>query len=75
MWNIRYDTNEHIYEIDKVTDRHREQICECQGGEVGEGNIKIKSPSYVQLFATPWTLAHQAPLSMGFSRQGPPRKP
>ena len=23
----------------------------------------------VQLFATPWTLAHQAPLSMGFSRQ------
>ena len=44
MWNIRYDTNEHIYEIDKVTDRHREQICECQGGEVGEGNIKIKSP-------------------------------
>ena len=25
--------------------------------------------SRVQLFATPWTLAHQAPLSMGFSRQ------
>ena len=25
--------------------------------------------SYVWLFATPWTLAHQAPLSMGFSRQ------
>ena len=23
----------------------------------------------VQLFATPWTLAHQAPPSMGFSRQ------
>ena len=23
----------------------------------------------VRLFATPWTLAHQAPLSMGFSRQ------
>ena len=26
-------------------------------------------PSRVQLFATPWTVAHQAPLSMGFSRQ------
>ena len=26
--------------------------------------------SHVQLFATPWTVAHQAPLSMGFSRQG-----
>ena len=25
--------------------------------------------SWVQLFATPWTVAHQAPLSMGFSRQ------
>ena len=25
--------------------------------------------SLVQLFATPWTVAHQAPLSMGFSRQ------
>ena len=26
--------------------------------------------SHAQLFATPWTAAHQAPLSMGFSRQG-----
>ena len=25
--------------------------------------------SYVQLLATPWTVAHQVPLSMGFSRQ------
>ena len=25
--------------------------------------------SRVQLFATPWTVAHQAPLSTGFSRQ------
>ena len=29
----------------------------------------VKSLSYVQLFATPWTVAYQAPLSMGFSRQ------
>ena len=26
-------------------------------------------PSRVWLFATPWTIAHQVPLSMGFSRQ------
>ena len=26
--------------------------------------------SHVQLFATPLTIAHQAPLSMGFSKQG-----
>ena len=30
---------------------------------------KVKSLSCVRLFATPWTVAHQAPLSMGFSRQ------
>ena len=30
---------------------------------------KVKSLSRVRLPATPWTAAHQAPLSMGFSRQ------
>ena len=29
----------------------------------------VQSLSHVQLFGTPWTVAHQAPLSMGFSRQ------
>ena len=29
----------------------------------------VKSLSRVQLFATPWTVAYQAPPSMGFSRQ------
>ena len=29
----------------------------------------MKSLSPVRLFATPWTAAYQAPLSMGFSRQ------
>ena len=31
--------------------------------------VKVKSRSRVQLFATPWTAAYQAPPSMGFSRQ------
>ena len=31
--------------------------------------VKGKSLSRVRLLATPWTAAHQAPLSMGFSRQ------
>ena len=30
--------------------------------------LKVKSLSRVQLFATPWIVAHQAPLSMEFSR-------
>ena len=29
----------------------------------------VKSLSHVRLFATPWTVAYQAPLYMGFSRQ------
>ena len=35
-------------------------MCVCVCGQ---------SLSYVQLFATAWTRAHQAPLSMGFSRK------
>ena len=31
--------------------------------------VKVKSLSRVRLLATPWTIAYQAPPSMGFSRQ------
>ena len=31
--------------------------------------VCVKSLSMVQLFVTPWTIAHQASLSMEFSRQ------
>ena len=31
--------------------------------------VKVKSLSRVWLLATPWTTAHRAPLSLGFSRQ------
>ena len=32
-------------------------------------SVHVQLLSHVQLFVTTWTLAHQAPLSMGFSRQ------
>ena len=32
--------------------------------------VAVQSLSHVRLFVTPWPVAHQAPLSMGFSRQG-----
>ena len=32
MWNLKYDTNEHVYE----TDSQREQTCGCPGRQVGE---------------------------------------
>ena len=47
----------------------------CKGREKVTGRAmkwrksEVKSLSHVQLFATPWTVAYQAPLSMGFSRQ------
>ena len=31
--------------------------------------VKVKLLSCVRLFVTPWTIVHQAPPSMGFSRQ------
>ena len=31
--------------------------------------VHAQSLSSVQLLATPWTVAHQAPLSVGFSRE------
>ena len=33
--------------------------------------MKVKSLSRVRLLGTPWTVAYQAPPSMGFSRQEP----
>ena len=37
--------------------------------ESGKVKGKVESPSRVRLFATPWTVAYEAPLSMGFPRQ------
>ena len=50
-------------------------LPECTGPHGGlleayqDGTVKMKSLSRVRFFATPWTVAYQAPLSMGFSRQ------
>ena len=45
--------------------------CSHYGKQYGGGGLvaKVKSLSRVQLFATLWTVARQAPPSMGFSRQ------
>ena len=52
--------------------RKRWQWCPMGKGEYFKyivKKVKVKSLSCVQLFAIPWTVAHQAPLSIGFSRQ------
>ena len=35
----------------------------------GKRKVKVKSLSHIWLLVTPWTAAHEAPPSMGFSRQ------
>ena len=54
-------------------DIHRGSGPGSQDRQVGQrlqrGSERAKSLSRVRLFATPWTVAHQAPLSVGFSRQ------
>ena len=45
--------------------RKRLRASHRRGGDTGDGC----SLSCVLLFAAPWAIAHQAPLSMGFSRQ------
>ena len=45
------------------------RVCMPQLTLEEEEEEEVKSLSRVQLFATPWTIAYQAPPSMGFSRQ------
>ena len=52
--------------------RLSEQPVHCNGQRARSlqlEKLKVKSLSCVQLFATPWTVAYQAPQSMEFSRQ------
>ena len=54
-----------IYHCDKRENVYRCR-CKCIGLLGGGGGLVAQScPTLV----TPWTVAHQAPLSMGFSRQ------
>ena len=41
----------------------------CESWTIIKVKVKVKSLNRVQLFVTPWTVAHQAPLSVGSSRQ------
>ena len=60
-------TNQFIH-IDKA--KVRLKLKYWRGEELVERvKVKVKSLSHVRLFATPWTVAYQAPPSMGFSRQ------
>ena len=43
--------------------------CQMKYFTLRKEKVKVKSLSRVRLFVTPWTIAYQAPPSMGFLRQ------
>ena len=51
-----------------VVNKIQGQKCRC-GSHQCIKRSEVKSLSRVRLFATLWTVAHQAPLSMGFSKR------
>ena len=67
----------HVKHMQHDTQRQTKQLrlmCHLREGKGVMGlrlhrKVKVKSLSRVRLFATPWTIAYQAPPSMGFSRQ------
>ena len=45
------------------------KMVDFYNGIIYQDYSEVKSLSHVRLIATLWTIAHQAPPSMGFSRQ------
>ena len=67
-FNSEYNGNSWGFIAKKQREGEWMENCEEETSKVGERK-KVKLFSCVQLFVTPWTVACQAPLSMGFSRQ------
>ena len=82
IYGIYKDVTDEPFAAQQWRCRNREQTCSLD--TVGEGEdktswessietyfseVKVKSLNRVQLFVTPWTVASQAPLSVGFSMQ------
>ena len=66
-WNLKFDA--------RLCARLHPYLHQGKAGQevrdpLLEGSIPtVQSLGHVRLFATPWTVAHQAPLSLGVSRQ------
>ena len=67
--NLETFFHKYTYEHKQIlsTQCHHKTIC--QSKPLSKTISSVQLLSRVQLFATPWTVACQAPLSMGFSRQ------
>ena len=56
--------------LESIEDLETKWNLEIDVGSQQVDNLLLFSRCHVQLFVTPWTVARQAPLSMGFPRQG-----
>ena len=61
LGNVRYDQNSLIHNKNSYSSFLIFHVFPYM-------KVKVKLLSRVRLFVTPWTVAHQAPLSMGLSR-------
>ena len=64
-----------VYPVSKWTTRMKAQVSHCRDLSMHSPDLPMKpcyatkSLSHTRLFATSWSIAHQAPLSFGFFRQ------
>ena len=65
-WTILYPSSLSFLISEKGMIRNRTQWNQDWGQRTF---VIVQSLSHVRFFAIPWTVAHQAPLSMGFFRQ------
>ena len=55
--------------VNKTDDPSAHSVYMPVKEQTDNSKVKVKSLSHVRLFATSWSVAHQVPPSMGFSRQ------
>ena len=68
IWNWVVISHSRVFPT-QGSNLHLLSLLHWQKNSLPLHHLKLKSLSRVRLFATPWTVAQQAPLSMGFSRQ------
>ena len=64
---LKYKNPQFFKVLTELCNHHHNQFRTFSSPLIG--NPVCYSPSHVRLFAIPWTIACQAPLSMEFSRQ------
>ena len=57
------------FTVSHIGYNNKQEVGNLDSKNLKINKVKVKLLSSVRLFVTPWTVAYQASLSMGFSRQ------